>query len=379
MGTPVAGPDPQPVAGKALPEFQMRTVSEWAPGAMEVVTLGTKTMQDINIHTFRVTVHHENNLPLLERRKYGVLIDGLGSALAFVEKIKRDGDSENGGGSQVSTVEVQLLANAGQADLPLTEAVYSFYVIVEFDCGGISPKLVKKDLLSSINQTKTMFLEFLSTNEKKYTTEMEKRPQSAYMLFTGDERGDLVANGMSLKEAMVELGKKWCKLSAAKKKMYEDKAAALKAKYTKQEEKDENKPSAKYDKQVEDYKKTATHKKYQAEREEFYAHKKADLKKLEAVKEEVYAQKEADLKKLEAEKEEVYAQKEADLKKLGAEMEEFYAQKKAGLKKLEAEKEEFYAQKDAARKKLERKPAPSKIRFRSASKSASKSAKRARM
>merc|ERR1719336_3701319 len=43
MGTPVAGPDPQPVAGKALPEFQMRTVSEWAPGAMEVVTLGTKT------------------------------------------------------------------------------------------------------------------------------------------------------------------------------------------------------------------------------------------------------------------------------------------------------------------------------------------------
>jgi len=126
------------------------------------------------------------------------------------------------------------------------------------------------------------------------------RPQSAYLLFTADERDDLVASGMSHKEAMVEMGKKWGKLSAAKKKMYEDKAAALKAKYTKQEEKDENKPSAKYDKQVEDYKKTATHKKYQAEQDEFYAQKMADLKKLKAEREEFYAQKKADLKKLEA-------------------------------------------------------------------------------
>jgi hypothetical protein len=92
------------------------------------------------------------------------------------------------------------------------------------------------------------------------------RPLSAYMLYSADERDDLVADGMSHKDAMSELGKMWGKLSAAKKKTYEDKAAALKAKYTKQ---------------VEKYKKTATYKKYQAEKDEFYAQKKADLKKLE--------------------------------------------------------------------------------------------------
>merc|ERR1719166_513259 len=92
------------------------------------------------------------------------------------------------------------------------------------------------------------------------------RPLSAYMLYSADERDDLVADGMSHKDAMSELGKMWGKLSAAKKKTYEDKAAVLKAKYTKQ---------------VEKYKKTATYKKYQAEKDEFYAQKKADLKKLE--------------------------------------------------------------------------------------------------
>merc|ERR1712066_458835 len=93
------------------------------------------------------------------------------------------------------------------------------------------------------------------------------RPQSAYFLFMADERDDLVADGMSHKDAMVELGKMWGKLSAAKKKPYEDKAAAAKAKYQKTLEK---------------YKKSNNYKKYQAEKDEFYANKKAELKKLDA-------------------------------------------------------------------------------------------------
>merc|ERR1719464_2134276 len=57
------------------------------------------------------------------------------------------------------------------------------------------------------------------------------RPLSAYFLFMADERDDLVADGMSNKEAMTKLGEMWGSLSAAKKKPYEDKAAAAKAKY----------------------------------------------------------------------------------------------------------------------------------------------------
>jgi len=264
-----------PVAAKAIPKVQMRTVS-FAPGVMEVVKLGTETMQDINVHTFLVAVHHDKKLPLKERRRYGFLIDGLGTALAFVQNIKRGGGSENGGGRQVSTIEVQLLANPDQADLPLTEAVYSFYVLVEFHpTGGSFPKLVTEALLSSINDTKKMFLDFVETNEKKYTTEMEKRP-SAYLLFTGDEREDLVANGMSHKEAMVELGKMWGKLSATKKKTYETKAAALNAKYDKQKPA-KYRTTPKYAK----FMKAKEQHKVDKEKDEFYYNKKLALKRLE--------------------------------------------------------------------------------------------------
>merc|ERR1719384_1636448 len=82
-----------------------------------------------------------------------------------------------------------------------------------------------------------------------------------------DERDDLVAGGMSNKEAMSKMGEMWGALSAAKKKPYQDKAAAAKAKY---------------DKTVEKYRKTATYKKYLAEKDEFYANKKAELKKIDA-------------------------------------------------------------------------------------------------
>merc|ERR1719436_1547165 len=120
--------------------------------------------------------------------------------------------------------------------------------------------------------------------EKKYQAESEKyqkklakskfkkdenaptRPQSAFFLFMGDERDDLVADGLTHKEAVSKLGEMWSALSAGKKKPYEEKAAALKAKY---------------DKNLEKYKKTNAYKKYQAEKEEFMANRKAELKKLQ--------------------------------------------------------------------------------------------------
>jgi len=92
------------------------------------------------------------------------------------------------------------------------------------------------------------------------------RPMGAYFLFSNDERDDLVASGMSHTEAMSKCGEMWRNLSAAKKKPYEDKAAAAKAKYQKQLEK---------------YQKTATYKKYVAERDAFNAAKKAELKKMD--------------------------------------------------------------------------------------------------
>merc|ERR1711981_1057142 len=93
------------------------------------------------------------------------------------------------------------------------------------------------------------------------------RPLSAYFLFMADEREDLVAGGMTHKEAMSEMGDMWSALSNAKKKPYQDKAAAAKAKYAKVLEK---------------YKKTNLYKKYQKEKDEFYYNKKLALRRLEA-------------------------------------------------------------------------------------------------
>merc|ERR1719336_2014686 len=93
-----------------------------------------------------------------------------------------------------------------------------------------------------------------------------KRPLTAYILFGNDNRDKLVAGGLSFTEAMSKCGEMWGKLSAAKKKPYEDKAAAAKAKYQKA---------------VEKYQKTGTYKKYVAERDAFNAAKKAELKKMD--------------------------------------------------------------------------------------------------
>jgi len=92
------------------------------------------------------------------------------------------------------------------------------------------------------------------------------RPLSAYFLFLADEREELVAGGMTHKEAMSKMAEMWSSLSAAKKKPYEEKAASLKAKYAKVLEK---------------YKKTAQYKKYQKEKDEFYYEKKLALRRMQ--------------------------------------------------------------------------------------------------
>merc|ERR1719336_1078621 len=94
----------------------------------------------------------------------------------------------------------------------------------------------------------------------------QKRSLSAYLIFANDKREGLVNDGLTFTEAMSKCGEMWGALSEAKKKPYQDKAAAAKAKYQKALEK---------------YQKTATYKKYVAEREEFNANKKAELKKLD--------------------------------------------------------------------------------------------------
>merc|ERR1719195_2096397 len=109
-------------------------------------------------------------------------------------------------------------------------------------------------------------LDTLKSSKFKKDENKPSRPLSAYFLFMADEREELVAGGMTHKEAMTELGDMWTALSNAKKKPYQDKAAAAKAKY---------------DKQVEKYKKTTLYKKYQKEKDEFYYNKKLALKRLE--------------------------------------------------------------------------------------------------
>merc|ERR1719458_1083040 len=107
-----------------------------------------------------------------------------------------------------------------------------------------------------------------SVRSSKFKKDENKpaRPLSAYFLFMADEREDLVASGMTHKEAMMKMGDMWSALSNAKKKPYQDKAAATKAKYAKT---------------VEKYKKTAQYKKYQKEKDEFYYNKKLALQRLE--------------------------------------------------------------------------------------------------
>merc|ERR1719433_2395887 len=68
---------------------------------------------------------------------------------------------------------------------------------------------------------------------------------------------------MKFTEAMSKCGELWRALSEAEKKPFEDKAAAAKKKY---------------EADVEKYHKTATYKKYMAEKAEFEASKKAELK-----------------------------------------------------------------------------------------------------
>merc|ERR1719499_1617905 len=109
-------------------------------------------------------------------------------------------------------------------------------------------------------------LDTLKNSKFKKDENKPARPLSAYFLFMADHRDDLVSDGMTHAEAMSKMGEMWSALSAAKKKPYQDKAAAAKAKHAKQ---------------VEKYKKTALYKKYQKEKDEFYYNKKLALRRLE--------------------------------------------------------------------------------------------------
>jgi len=110
------------------------------------------------------------------------------------------------------------------------------------------------------------------------------KPLSAYFIFTQEKRDGLVtgagsgmvsgmlsmvglggSSGMSHKDAVKKLGEMWGAMSDAEKKPYVDKAAAAKAKY---------------EKELAKYQQTAAYKKYQAEKAEFDANKKAELKTL---------------------------------------------------------------------------------------------------
>merc|ERR1719336_2543750 len=102
------------------------------------------------------------------------------------------------------------------------------------------------------------------------------RPQSAYFLFMADERDDLVSGGMAHKDAVKKLGEMWSAMSAEAKKPYDDKAAALKAKY---------------EKNVEKYKTTKAYKTYMAEKAEFEANKKAEIKRMKAADKEESSKK----------------------------------------------------------------------------------------
>merc|ERR1711972_1029322 len=90
-----------------------------------------------------------------------------------------------------------------------------------------------------------------------------KRPPNGYFIFKDTKQGALVEGGMKFTEAMSKCGELWRALSEAEKKPFEDKAAAAKKKY---------------EADVEKYHKTATYKKYMAEKAEFEATKKAELK-----------------------------------------------------------------------------------------------------
>lgn len=90
-----------------------------------------------------------------------------------------------------------------------------------------------------------------------------KRAPSAYLLYTGDVRPALMKKGLAVTEVMSKASKMWNALSAGEKKKYEDKAAKAKAKY---------------DKDIEKYEKSASHKKYIKEKAEYDAEMKAKRK-----------------------------------------------------------------------------------------------------
>merc|ERR1719499_2405212 len=94
-----------------------------------------------------------------------------------------------------------------------------------------------KDYANSQKAKEQHKLDSVKNSKFKADPNKPSRPLSAYFLFMADEREDLVAGGMTHKEAMTKMGEMWSSLSAAKTKPYQDKAAVAKAKYAKMVEK----------------------------------------------------------------------------------------------------------------------------------------------
>merc|ERR1719499_17851 len=114
-----------------------------------------------------------------------------------------------------------------------------------------------------------------------------KRPPNGYFIFKDTKQGALVEGGMKFTEAMSKCGELWRALSEAEKKPFEDKAAVAKKKY---------------EADVEKYHKTATYKKYMAEKAEFEATKKAELKEAKKTPSKTSAGKKGSAKKSSAKK-----------------------------------------------------------------------------
>merc|ERR1711879_810710 len=81
-----------------------------------------------------------------------------------------------------------------------------------------------------------------------------KKGASAYLLFVNSERPALMGSGLSITEVTSAASQKWNKMGESEKAKWEKKAAAAKAKA---------------EKEIAAYEKTASHKKYLKEKEEY--------------------------------------------------------------------------------------------------------------
>jgi len=133
-------------------------------------------------------------------------------------------------------------------------------------------KMEKYKNSSSYKKHKEALAEFKAKEKRKpfkKDPNAPKRPMSGYMIFVSEVRDDVVSKNpdMGVTDVLKEVGSMWRDLSDSAQDSYKSKADKLKVKY---------------EKEVKAYQTTSKYKKYQAEKEEFYAKRKADRKKEKA-------------------------------------------------------------------------------------------------